>query len=66
MGNRFSVNTFERKSGNVHVWVIVEDKALAEMLKKNIEKFYIDLCKNCQKPFIVNSPNHAVCERCKK
>jgi hypothetical protein len=65
MKNRLEVHTLKRKSGRVLVWCIVEDEGLAKMIKGNVEKFYIDLCKKCDKPFIVNSANHTICGRCK-
>ena len=37
---------------------------IVENIKRNIGQF-LAKCKNCEKPFIRNSPTHEICWRCK-
>lgn len=52
------------KKGIVEVTIAVVDSDLADELIEAINKIRISVCK-CGKPFIVNSPTHRKCERCR-
>ena len=42
------------------------EQDLADQIVENIQKnILLIACKNCEKPFIRNSPTHMICWRCK-
>lgn len=65
--NRLGIIFKKSKDEMIISFKLPFDKELAEKVIENINRnLSFAICKNCTKLFIVNSPTHEICFRCRR